>query len=341
MITFLCLHNLLTEQVRPSDNVNRRTFLTSTSLALSTATTGCIIATDTSDEWPETFFAPYHHLLSVSNSRPIESSRSANTDRLSLAFILAGPDENPAWDGNADHVIGESTFDDDIKAFQDDGGELIVSFGGALGNYLAEAFDNPVALADTLELVIREYDVDYFDINDEKGERAVFDRRNEALALLQDRYPELKVAYTLRADTDGIADLPILDSAIDHGVEIEVVNALTMNYVSVSPTAKNCISTLESAHDQLADRFPDRTGEELWSQIGATPMIGQNSGGGAFYPDDARQLREFARDRGVRMLSFWTVERDNPGEVGELNPEHSGIEQDDLEFSSIFSEHDS
>ncbi|ELY44006.1 glycoside hydrolase family 18 protein [Natronorubrum bangense] len=258
-----------------------------------------------------------------------------------MAFILAGPDGNPAWDGDPDHVVGESPFDDEIVAFQDNGGKLIVSFGGALGDYLAEAFDGPESLADAFERVVREYDVDYFDINDEKADQPVFDRRNEALALLQNRYPELRVSYTLRANTDGISDLPILDSAIDHGVEIEIINVMTMNYVYVAPRAEHCISTLEGAHDQLAERFPDRSEERLWSLIGATPMIGENSAGGAFYPNDARQLREFAQDRGVRMLSFWTVERDSPGEVGEVNPEHSGIEQDDFDFSSIFSEHNS
>jgi len=332
--------------------MNRRTALACGGLVLSTLTGGCntvstspdgsVTESDGSDEWPETFFAPYHNMVMHSEIPLIEWSNHAGTDYLHFAFVHAGPDGRPAWNGEDDHVVGESSFDDRIRAFQDEGGRAIISFGGAAGDYLAGAYEDPEELADALEQIIDEYGIDYFDINDEIPGENVFDIRNEALAMLQERRPELKVAYTLQADTGGIgaADLPILDSAIPHGVEVAVVNPMTMNFNYVPPSAEYCISALEGTHDQLADRFPERSDADLWSMIGATPMIGQNTFG-VFYPDDARQIWEFARDNGVRMLSFWSVERDNPGPLGEISPVHSGVDQEYYEYSQTFNQHNS
>ncbi|RQG99208.1 hypothetical protein [Natrarchaeobius oligotrophus] len=297
---------------------------------------------ETTDGIPSNAFAPFHHMTTAPDDGPSKWSDLAETPYLHLAFVLGTGDGTPAWDGDPDYVVGESKLDDQIENFRDDGGEVVISYGGAIGNYLVSDYDDPDELADAFEFVVDEYGSPYIDIDDEGGSQAEIDLRNEALSILQDRRSEVKVSYTVRASTQGVMDEHIIDSAIDHGVDIHWVNPMTMNYGWIPPDADAVISTAESTHDQLTEWFPDRDDDELYNMIGITPMIGENDVGGAFYPEDAVEVLSYAQDNDIGLLSFWSVERDN-GDCpdGSVDAECSGIEQDDFEFSHTFNEFNS
>ncbi|RQG86677.1 PKD domain-containing protein [Natrarchaeobius halalkaliphilus] len=282
-------------------------------------------------EIPDQVFAPYHHLTTDPETTPVEWSGPAGTDYFHLAFILGTGDGTPAWDGDVDHVVGESQFDDEIRELQDQGGQAIISFGGAVGNYLASDYDDPTELADTLEFIVDEYDCPYLDIDDEAPDMDVVDLRNEAIAILQDRRPDVHVGYTVRTRVDGVADTEIITNAIDNGVDVGYVNLMTMNWGWVRTSAENCIECAEGTHDQLQEWLPEKSDEELYTMIGITPMIGVQNSGGPFYPEDAAEVRSYAEDHDLGLLSFWSIERDNPGDG--LDAEHSGIEQDPFDFS--------
>ncbi|WP_165875298.1 PKD domain-containing protein [Natrarchaeobius chitinivorans] len=284
---------------------------------------------------PDRVFAPYHHLTTDPDTSPLEWADPAGTDYFHLAFILSTGDGTPAWDGDVDHVVGESQFDDEIRELQEQGGQVIISFGGAVGNYLASDYDDPNELADTLEFIVDEYDCPYLDIDDEAPDMSVVDLRNEALSILQDRRPEVHVGYTVRTRVTGVADTEIITNAIDNGVDVSYVNLMTMNWGWVRTSAENCIQCAEGTHDQLQEWYPDKSDDELYDMIGITPMIGVQNSGGPFYPEDADEVRAYAEENDLSLLSFWSIERDNPGDG--LDAEHSGIDQEPFEFSENFS----
>ncbi|MEO2178360.1 MAG: hypothetical protein ABGY96_30300, partial [bacterium] len=55
-----------------------------------------------------------------------------------------------------------------------------------------------------------------------------------------------------------------------------------------------------------------------------------------FTLDDAQELESFAREKGLGMLSMWSVARDNPGSYGQASATASGLDLPAGSFSSVF-----
>lgn len=73
--------------------------------------------------------------------------------------------------------------------------------------------------------------------------------------------------------------------------------------------------------------------------MGNTPMIGQNdSAGEVFTLADASAVESHAASRGIAMVSFWSVGRDNGGCPGQATASStcSGINQNTYDFTNAF-----
>lgn len=287
---------------------------------------------------PETVFAPYDPITTNSGTALADHAKKAGTNYFHLAFVLGTSNGKPAWDGSSSAVVGESTFGDAIKGIHDAGGEVIVSFGGAAGPYLAQKTNDPKTLANRFEAVVDATKSTHLDIDEEMFDMAVVERRNKALAILQERRPEVSIEFTLPVTTRGLNSQgkQVVQDAIDKGVTIDMINVMTMNYGWVEPNAKTIKQSANKLHGQLAELFPDRSSEEHWGMIGLTPMIGVNNAGGTFSQEDAKKVLAFAQKKGVGLLSFWSIDRDKGSGSGQVSPIKSGIKQSDYEFSKIF-----
>ncbi|ELZ79443.1 chitinase [Haloferax larsenii JCM 13917] len=290
------------------------------------------------DGLPSSVFAPYDHVSTKPETAPIDHAQQAGTNYFHLAFVLAGPDGQPAWDGDANKLVGESSVGGYIDDIHNAGGEAIIAFGGAAGPYLADGTDDPAVLADRFEAVVDAYGATHLDIDEEAFAMDTVKRRNEALATLQERRPEVSVSFTLPTSTKGLTaqGTDVLQDAIDKGVTIDTVNIMTMNYGWVEPSGDIVTQSASNLHDDLGDLFPDKSAAERWSMVGITPMIGVNNVGGTFTQSDAEQVLDFAQNNDVGMLSFWSIDRDNGTGSGEVSPVKSGIDQEPYEFSSLF-----
>jgi chitinase len=103
---------------------------------------------------------------------------------------------------------------------------------------------------------------------------------------------------------------------------------------------------LEAIHKQLSDLYlrlgVQLTSPQVWSRIGATPMIGQNDvDAERFTVENARGLATFAIDKGLGRVSMWSLNRD-AGCRGTFtnvvvhSNTCSGVAQEALAFSSVF-----
>jgi chitinase len=126
---------------------------------------------------------------------------------------------------------------------------------------------------------------------------------------------------------------------------------MTMDYGSsaqgtIPDMLELSIQALEATHQQLSDLYlrlgVQLTSSQVWSRIGATPMIGQNDvDAERFTVDNARGLATYAVDKGLGRVSMWSVNRD-AGCRGTFtnvvvhSNTCSGVAQDALAFSSVF-----
>lgn len=169
---------------------------------------------------------------------------------------------------------------------------------------------------------------------------------NSALKILQTEMPDVTVSYTLmiQGDDYGLTDflgVEVLKNAAKHGVVVDIVNAMTMEFGSkLASWGEAVISAAESTHKQMKQVWTSKSDEELYAMLGVTPMIGRNFNGKVFQLDHAKQLVAWAKSKKVGHLAFWSLGRDN-GKCagGGISPDCSSIAQTELEFTKIFEEY--
>lgn len=299
--------------------------------------------------WPQSFFAPYVDATAWPTYDFVAAARTQGIKYFTLAFIVAGPSKEPSWGGyQAYDVIGSdfsNTMKSNINTLRGLGGDVMVSFGGAANQELAQVITTMPALTSAYQSVIDAYGLTHIDFDIEGAavaDRTSIDRRSQAIAALQQSAAaagkELSVTFTLPVLPTGLtADgLYLLQSAKKYGVTIAGVNIMAMDYGdSAAPNPSGqmgsyAIASVNSLFTQLQGIYgTQKTDAQLWHMIGITPMIGVNDVvTEVFTPQDAQQLLAFARQKGIGELSMWSLNRDQPG--------GSGISQQAFDFSKIF-----
>jgi chitinase len=287
-------------------------------------------------------FAPYIYSWSVGNSvykiQTLMDGRNIGLEYITLAFVI----------GDSTGNITSDIYNvyDDITKFQNSGGKVILSFGGAIGPYLEDIMteDEQYNIVNKLlrDTGIRmvDYDVEgaYLNMIDKN------DQRNKVISKLQNTYSDLYVSYTLpvaapsRWNRGGLLDnsIEMLKNAIQNNVNISIVNLMTMDYYIQlnKPLGYIACDIADIVKDQLKQLYPTYQDNILYNMIGITPMIGRNDDNSIFSTDDAKILVNCAIQKGLGLLSFWSVQRDQIG-IGDLGI-YSEVNIEDFEFTKIF-----
>lgn len=168
-------------------------------------------------------------------------------------------------------------------------------------------------------------------------------RRSKAIARLQEER-SVHVWYTLPVMPSGLPvdALAVVQDAIDHGVVLDGVNLMTMDRgTGTDPDMGDWgKDAMRATKDQLAEVWPELTGEERWARIGATPMIGQNDiEDEVFTLSDAEDTLAYAIEKDIGLLSMWSANRDHPCDEDTTRPSSNccGLDEvDDWAYSAIF-----
>ncbi len=309
--------------------------------------------------WPAQVYAPYVDMTLYPIYDLVSAAQTQGLRYFTLAFITADPSNRPAWGGYAAYALG-TDFDAQMKTqiagVRALGGDVIVSFGGAANQEMAEVLTSVPALQAAYQSIIDAYGLTHIDFDIEGAavaDRASIDRRNQAIAGLQAAAAAagrtLDVSYTLPVLPTGLtADgLYVLQSAVRYGANISVVNVMAMDYgdsAAPNPAGKMgdyAIMAANSLFTQLQGIYgAARTEAQLWRMVGVTPMIGVNDiTSETFDQQEARELVAFAEQKGIGRLAMWSLNRDQQNAAGKLNYvdlKSSSVLQSPFEFSLIF-----
>jgi hypothetical protein len=153
----------------------------------------------------------------------------------------------------------------------------------------------------------------------------------------------LTISLTLPVLTSGLTSLGlgVVQSAIDNGTSLAVVNIMTMNLdgADARPMGAKIIDSMNSLRQQLAVKYPGRSDAQLWAMVGVTPMIGQND-----YPAektfiaDAVAVRDYAVSKNVGRIAMWSINRDRACPTsGPVDTNTcSSVPQTTWQFSQVF-----
>lgn len=259
--------------------------------------------------FPAHYAAPYLQISDADAGQMAADLSATGTKFYTLAFLTPQSGCTPVWEANG---TGVGSFKSQISALQAAGGNVIPSFGGAEGGELAQTCTNTSSLTAAYANVVNTYGTPRLDFDIEGGvlnDTASNQRRNSALAALQQQNGAVQVDYTLAVDPTGIPsnELDLLRDAKNKGVKVSVVNLMVMDFYDGQPVLGDALSAARASASQLASLYGIST-SAAYAMMGLTPIAGRNDDGAQFSQSDAQQLETFAASNGVAELSFWELQ---------------------------------
>jgi chitinase len=308
-------------------------------------------------------YSPY---VDVTNTPtyPFQLPSANPVSSVYLAFVVSDTEEacTPSWGTFYTLDSAESGLNLDARTAQlrSQGGSVAISYGGQANTELAVDCTDPEKLQQAYLEPIKRYHAKAIDLDIEGAnlaDTAANARRATAIAAVQKELKAEKkpvqVWMTLPVSSHGLTaeGIAAVQAMLKAKVELAGVNAMTMDFGPGEGAEKDMLGTIENSLDATqaqvqamwrAAGLPSSAGA-AWGHVGATPMLGVNDvTSQRFTTKDAHELAKFVAARGIPRVSAWSLNRDSQcggafAKVGELSNTCSGVEQQPLEFTHIFS----
>jgi chitodextrinase len=256
-----------------------------------------------------------------------------------LAFVLgSGAGCVPTWGGTI--ALHDARITQEINDLRALGGDVAVSFGGAVAPYLQQTCPTQAAQVGAIEQVMDAFNIRHIDFDIEAS--VPIDTMNKAIAQVQRERSGTVVSYTLMVQGDDFGLIPslgtdLLSNAKANGVNVGIVNPMTMDFGSTREWGDAVIAAAQSTLNQMAAIWPELSSATRNRMLGVTPMIGRNDTGPIFNQADGQKLITWANSNHIGLLAFWSIGRDNGGcPGGGVSPTCSSISQTQYEFTRIF-----
>ncbi|MFD3551868.1 cellulose binding domain-containing protein [Streptomyces goshikiensis] len=289
-------------------------------------------------------FAPYVDTSLYPTYDLLDTAAKTGVKEFNLAFVTSGGACSPLWGGttalDADRVASQ------IAALRAKGGDVRVSFGGAAGSELGLVCTSADSLAAAYGKVVDTYGLTKVDFDIEGAalpDTAANTRRAQAIAQLQKSHPGLDVSFTLPVMPEGLTQpgVDLVANARQNGVAISAVNIMAMDYGPAysGDMGGYAIQAATATQAQIKGVL-GLSDAAAWKAVAVTPMIGVNDvSSEVFTVQDATQLVEFARAKGLGWLAMWSGARDKQcpgGAKNSADPTCSSILQEPLAFTKAF-----
>ncbi|MGA5558387.1 cellulose binding domain-containing protein [Streptomyces lavendulocolor] len=289
-------------------------------------------------------FAPYVDTSLYPAYDLLDTAAKTGVKEFNLAFITSGGSCAPLWGGVTG--LADDKVAAQIGALRAKGGDVRVSFGGAAGRELALNCATAGDLATAYGKVVDQYKLTKVDFDVEGAalpDTAANTRRAQAIAQLQKSHPGLDVSFTLPVMPEGLTQpgVDLLADARKNGVRIGAVNIMAMDYGPAysGDMGEYAVQAATATQAQLKGVL-GLSDAAAWKTVAVTPMIGVNDvTTEIFKVDDATQLVEFAKSKGLAWLSMWSSTRDKQCAAGAVNHADatcSSILQQPLAFTKAF-----
>ncbi|MEW2285462.1 cellulose binding domain-containing protein [Streptomyces sp. NPDC047841] len=289
-------------------------------------------------------FAPYVDTSLYPAFDLLGAADATGVKTYNLAFLTDGGGCTPKWGGVTD-LTGDAVAAQ-IGALRAKGGDVRVSFGGASGSELATTCSSADALAAAYGKAVDAFRLTKVDFDVEGGalpDTAANTRRAQAIAKLQAQHPGLDVSFTLPVMPEGLTQdgVNLLANARSNGVRINTVNIMAMDYgASYSGDMGTYAEQAATATQAQVKSVLGLSDSAAWKAVAVTPMIGVNDvSSEVFKVDDATQLVNFARSKGLGWLSMWSATRDKQcagGTKPTADATCSSVTQEPFAFSKAF-----
>ncbi|MDR3478805.1 MAG: chitinase [Gammaproteobacteria bacterium] len=243
-----------------------------------------------------------------------EISQASSANSFHLAFITDAGTCDPAWGGQAAYAVNTAWGKRMIDTMHSNKLNVVIAFGGATGNDISLACST-TQLVSAYEKVINTYQADAIDFDIENG-TANIEKIMTALKQIQHSHPNLPISFTLPVMPEGLASVgrEAIKTAASNDLDF-TVNIMAMDYGPSynGDMGQYAIVAATNLFDFLKSLYPQKTNDRIWHMIEVTPMIGVNDvSTEQFTLQNVDTLSQFAKQKGLKSLSFWSLSRDFP-----------------------------
>jgi hypothetical protein len=281
--------------------------------------------------------APYLHLGWGDPPSATSVMSATGIKSFTMAFVLSSGDCTPAWDG--ERPLTGGVDEQTINAIKSADGTVIPSFGGWNGNKLGSDCPTPEALAGAYKRVIDAYGLDTIDIDientDEFENAVVQDRILRALKIVKQRTGVTTIVTFGTGKTGpNYWATRLINRSAALRADIDVFTIMPFNFGGGSDIYGNTVAAAEGLKGRLASvhGWSDATAYE---HMGISGMNGLSEQREKTTPATWTRIRDWAKDKDLARLSFWSVNRDRACPRGGDMSRCSGIDQKDWEFTRI------
>lgn len=256
-----------------------------------------------------------------------------------MAFVLSTGGCNPGWDGERPLTGGvDQQTINQIKAA---GGAVVPSFGGWSGNKLGPNCSTPELLAGAYQKVIDAYGLTSIDIDientDEFENATVQDRILNALKIIEQNNPGITSIVTFGTAISGPTQWGdrLMERAKALAVPIDIYTIMPFDY---GDSGTDMYAGTVSASEGLKAKLKSVNGwtdAVAYSHMGISGMNGLSDNNELTTPQTWTQIRDWAVQKGLSRLAFWSVNRDRPCPGGGVQETCSGIDQQNWQFTQI------
>ncbi|NWA37016.1 fibronectin type III domain-containing protein [Pseudomonas reactans] len=270
------------------------------------------------------------------NTKYVTEALALGVKKFHLAFLVVD-------NGTKQLMWGNSYFPyNAIKPISDiinrAGGEAIVAFGGASGVDPSVCKTQAELTKIYLDLK-KDFNVKHIDFDFETPSQYNYKVAFPAALDAQKQEPSLWFSLTLPVATTGLTSegLAMINYAKEIGLTLSI-QIMAMDYGPANlDMGDAAVSAIEGTKANLAQIYPAKSEADLYKMIGVIPMIGQNDAAGEMFSfQDATQTAQYSKQKGLNLVSIWSLVRDFPG-MGDLatctqNPQQTK----DYEYTTTF-----
>ncbi len=243
---------------------------------------------------------------------PVAVMRQTGVKAFTLAFILNGGGCTPVWDGGASLTSAGPI--NRINAIRKNGGDVVISVGGASGNKLGNACSSPAALAGAYQRVINAYKLRALDIDLEAGEVPQSMKVLQALKITKQKNPNVQLILTLGVGTQGLEgrekNIPGQAAAI--GSPVDVWSIMPFDFCGGGKPNMTTLtfSASEGLHRQLKAALK-LTDAQVYAKQGISSMNGKTDCAGENVTvKDFQNMLGYVQQHHLARFTFWELNRD-------------------------------
>jgi Ricin-type beta-trefoil lectin domain/Glycosyl hydrolases family 18 len=280
--------------------------------------------------------APYYYTGWGNPPNLTTVTQTTGVKWFTMAFMLNSGNCDPKWDGGRALTGGADQAA--INTIRANGGDVVISFGGAAGPWLEHTCSSATALAGAYQKVINAYGLKAIDIDIEGTPyNSTTDQQKtvDALKIVKAANPGLTTYITLGSLTSG-PDASLINRAAAAGLVIDGWGIMTFDWGNTSGNQGQL--TIQAA-DGLKNRLKTAYGwsdAEAYRHVGISSMNGITDENAVVTLADMQAITAYAQQHTIARLTFWSLNRDRQCSGGYPNDDTcSGVTQSAYQFTKI------